>query len=54
MRKIFKFFRRRLNEKFILKLFNYNFLFLTGDTLVLDRWLWLKKKIKKVEKIQVF
>lgn len=33
-----------------LKLFNYNFLFLTGDTLVLDRWLWLKKKIKKIPK----
>ncbi len=32
--------------KFILKFFSYNILFLTGDTLVLDRWLWLKKRIK--------
>ncbi len=32
--------------KFILKFFSHNILFLTGDTLVLDRWLWLKKRIK--------
>ena len=37
-------------KNLFLKLFNYNFLFLTGDTLVLDRWLWLNQKIKKVEK----
>lgn len=41
-------------KNLFLKLFNYNFLFLTGDTLVLDRWLWLKKKIKKVEKNSSF
>ncbi len=31
---------------FILKFFSHNILFLTGDTLVLDRWLWLKKRVK--------
>lgn len=41
-------------KNLFLKLFNYNFLFLTGDTLVLDRWLWLKKKIKKLEKNSSF
>ena len=41
-------------KNLFLKLFNYNFLFLTGDTLVLDRWLWLNQKIKRLKKIQIF
>lgn len=33
-------------KNFIYKSFFYRILFLTGDTLVLDRWMWLKKRIK--------
>ncbi len=35
-------------NKFIYKSLSYKFLFLTGDTLVLDRWMWLKKRIKSL------
>ena len=34
---------------FFLKLLSYRVLFLTGDTLVWDRWVWLKNTIKKFD-----
>ena len=37
--------KENLMNKFIYKSLFYRVLFLTGDTLVLDRWMWLKKEL---------
>jgi len=37
-------------KELVFKFLNYNILFLSGDPMVLDRWLWLKDKIKKIDK----